>query len=44
MKELNNIKPAPGNDQVYYPGQRSAEREKHRKKKALKLLIIFMNI
>ncbi|WP_217587207.1 ureidoglycolate dehydrogenase [Lentibacillus saliphilus] len=28
MKELNAIKPAPGFDQVYYPGQRSAERER----------------
>ncbi|WP_331713737.1 ureidoglycolate dehydrogenase [Lentibacillus sp. JNUCC-1] len=27
MKDLNAIKPAPGFDQVYYPGQRSAERE-----------------
>jgi len=27
IQELNNIKPAPGYDQVYYPGQRSAERE-----------------
>ncbi|ALC88939.1 ureidoglycolate dehydrogenase [Bacillus sp. FJAT-18017] len=28
MKDLNNIKPAPGFDKVSYPGQRSAEREK----------------
>ena len=28
MQDLNNIKPAPGFDQVSYPGQRSAEREK----------------
>lgn len=28
MDELNEIKPAPGFDQVYYPGQRSAQREK----------------
>lgn len=28
MQDLNNIKPAPGFDQVYYPGQRSAAREK----------------
>ncbi|RDU38228.1 ureidoglycolate dehydrogenase [Neobacillus piezotolerans] len=28
MKDLNSIKPAPGFDQVSYPGQRSAEREK----------------
>lgn len=27
MKDLNNIKPAPGYDKVSYPGQRSAERE-----------------
>jgi len=27
MKDLNNIKPAPGFDKVSYPGQRSAERE-----------------
>ena len=28
MGNLNNIKPATGYDKVYYPGQRSAEREK----------------
>lgn len=28
MKDLNSIKPATGFDQVYYPGQRSVEREK----------------
>ncbi len=28
MQDLNNIKPAPGYDKVYYPGQRSAERVK----------------
>ncbi|WP_339227081.1 ureidoglycolate dehydrogenase [Oceanobacillus sp. FSL K6-2867] len=27
MNDLNNIKPAPGFDQVSYPGQRSAQRE-----------------
>src|SRR5699024_8377272 len=28
MDDLNQIKPAPGFDQVYYPGQRSLAREK----------------
>lgn len=38
MKELNNIKPAPGNDQVYYPGQRSSIREKRAEKEGIEIV------
>ncbi|MCZ2257620.1 ureidoglycolate dehydrogenase [Sporosarcina sp. G11-34] len=38
MTDLNNIKPAPGFDQVSYPGQRSAAREKENEKNGIDIV------
>ncbi|MEI4768262.1 ureidoglycolate dehydrogenase [Psychrobacillus sp. FJAT-51614] len=38
MQDLNEIKPAPGYDQVYYPGQRSAEREEAYEKDGIEIV------
>lgn len=38
MINLNNIKPATGFDKVYYPGQRSAEREKRAEKDGIEIV------
>ncbi|MBM4761317.1 ureidoglycolate dehydrogenase [Bacillus sp. B15-48] len=38
MKELNNVKPATGYDQVYYPGQRSSIREKRSEKEGIDIV------
>lgn len=38
MKDLNNIKPAPGFDHVSYPGQRSAEREKQYEENGIEIV------
>lgn len=38
MQDLNNIKPAPGNNQVYYPGQRSAIREEAYEKDGIEIV------
>lgn len=38
MEDLNNIKPAPGYNKVYYPGQRSAEREEAYEKDGIEIV------
>ena len=38
MEELNNIKPAPGNKMVYYPGQRSKIREEKAEKDGIEIV------
>lgn len=38
MKDLNTIKPATGFDKVYYPGQRSAERENKSEKDGIEIV------
>ncbi|MBM7645878.1 ureidoglycolate dehydrogenase (NAD+) [Scopulibacillus daqui] len=38
MEDINNIKPAPGFDKVYYPGQRSAEREREYEENGIEIV------
>ncbi|WP_284140867.1 MULTISPECIES: ureidoglycolate dehydrogenase [unclassified Virgibacillus] len=38
MEDLNNITPAPGFDKVYYPGQRSAIREKNSEENGIEIV------
>lgn len=38
MDDLNAIKPAPGFDRVFYPGQRSTEREKYHQENGIEIV------